>query len=147
MASSHFKHTLGYYRDTGDTPIANTGGADAIFLVMGPVLLTMIWSEIAVAGAGGNCQWQYDPTTGTAAQAMCAVGAFGAGVAGDYLTIESAAGVNTLTVAGAIAARSPDMWILAAGTISFVSGGAAGTCYHRCTFIPLAEGSDILISP
>jgi len=140
-----YRAGLGYLVTSAQ--IANTGAADNIFLVSGMICVTAIYSQIAVAAGACACSWQYDPTTGTANQVMCADGDINVGIVGDYVSITETAGVRTLTTGGAVAMGTPVRFFLPAGTITFVSAAADGELVHNIFYIPIAAGAAVTLAP
>jgi hypothetical protein len=140
-----FRHTLGYYLISAE--IAATGGADAIWLVSDLICVTAIFSEITVASGANACSWQFDPTTGTAAQAMCVAGDINLALVGDFVSITELAGVRTLTTGALISTITPSRFILPAGTISFVSAAADGSLIHKICYLPITSGAVVTASP
>lgn len=127
--------------------IANTGGADNIFLVSGLILLKYLFSTIQVASGANLCSWQYDPTTGTANQVLCADGDINAGLVGDVVTITETAGVRTLTTGAVVGMVTPVQYILPAGTLTFVSAAADGELIHYIAYVPLSAGAVVTLAP
>ncbi len=126
--------------------VANTGGAVNVFTVSGLVLVKAVWSRITIASGACNVSWEFDPTAGTANQALCAAADMNAGLVGDYLTIVETAGARTMNVGATIAGKSFSEWILPAGTLTFVSAAADGTLVHYIWYKPIADGAAITLA-
>jgi len=139
-----YKSGLGYLVTSAQ--IANTGAPINVFTVTGLVCVTAVFSLIAVASGANACGWEYDPTTGTASQPLCATGDINVGLVGDYVSITETAGVATLTTGGAVAMGSPRKYFLPAGILTFINAAADGSLIHNLFYIPITAGARIALS-
>lgn len=140
-----FKSGLGYLVTSAQLAVA--AAPDNIFAVTGTVIVTALWSVIAVESGANACNWQYQPTAGTANQAMCAVGDINVGVIGDIVCITETAGVRTLTTGGDVGMLTPCYFILPPGNISFDGAAADGELVHNVLYIPISAGARITLAP
>lgn len=138
-----YKQGLGYF--VSHAAIANTGAPINMFNVVGGVVcVTAIYSIITVASGANACGWEYDPTTGTASQPLCATGDINVGLVGDIVSITETAGVRTLTTGGAVAMITSMRYILPAGVLTFVNAAADGTLSHHLFYIPITAGAVVV---
>ncbi len=135
-----YKAGLGIQTTGGTHALAN--GDVGFFTVTGRIMVTNIFGIITIAAAGASVAGFYAAGTGLTRVGWCVGADIDAALVGDAITINSVAGTLTTVLTGVSARYNI---VASAGVIGMFSGAAQGTLTCYLSWIPITNGSTVVL--
>jgi len=135
-----YKSGLGYFTTGGTHQVAN--GDVGFFTVTGLIMVTSIYGVVTIVAAGASVAGFYAAGTGLTRSAWCVGADIDTALVGDLVTINSVAGTLTTVFTGVSAQYNI---LAAAGVVGMFSSAAQGTLTCYMTWIPMTDGSTVVL--